>query len=78
LLLVNKNTTLLKIPILNSNRYINANAARLRGKFVDHEGQIELKASAEGTLATANYDELISQISDSIDEHTKGSWSGVM
>jgi hypothetical protein len=39
---------------------------------VEHEGQIELKASGIGTLATANFDELISQISDRIDEHTKG------
>lgn len=53
-------------------RFINANAEKLRGKFVEHEGQLELKAVSMGDLSTANYQELFSQIADAIDERTKG------
>ena len=37
------------------------------------EGQIEIKSpEMVGDLVTANYDEFCTQLSNSIDEHTKG------
>lgn len=67
------------ITIMTSlSRYINANAEKLRNLFVSHEGQVELKAFGSGSIYSANYDDLISQISDQIDKNTKGelrSWA---
>jgi len=61
------------ITIMTSlSRYIIANAEKLRHLFVSHEGQVELKAYGGGNIFSANYDDLISQISDQIDKNTKG------
>lgn len=56
---------------LLNKRYISANAERLRDKFVRHEGQMELTAAINGTLHSANYDNLLDQLSTKIDQNTK-------
>jgi len=52
-------------------RYINANAEKLRHLFVSHEGKLDLVATSGGNIYSANYSNLISQISDQIDQNTK-------
>lgn len=54
-------------------RYINANGDWLRPLFVDHEDQMQLTAVGGGTLQTANYDDLITQLVGKIDANTRSS-----
>lgn len=53
-------------------RYIDANSEKLRHIFVSHEGKIKLKVTGGGDIYSADYDGLISNISDLIDQNTKG------
>ena len=53
-------------------RYIDANAEKLRHIFVEHEGKLKLEVEGGGNIYTANYPELIKQLSNEIDQHTKG------
>jgi len=53
-------------------RYITANAEKLRDAFVSHQGQMKLEANGGGNIHTADYNDLISQLSDQIDKNTKG------
>eukprot|EP00026_Physarum_polycephalum_P009562 Phypoly_transcript_09690.p1 GENE.Phypoly_transcript_09690~~Phypoly_transcript_09690.p1 ORF type:complete len:349 (+),score=45.67 Phypoly_transcript_09690:292-1338(+) len=53
-------------------RYITANAEKLRAVFVSHEGKMELNAVGGGNIYSADYSDLIGQLSEGIDKNTKG------
>jgi hypothetical protein len=53
-------------------RYITQNAEKMRDLFVSHQGKIELTSFGGGNIHSADYDNLIGQLSDQIDKHTKG------
>ena len=44
----------------------------MRYVFVDHKGKLELTAIGGGSIHSANYDDLIGQLSDKIENNTKG------
>jgi len=52
--------------------YVGTHADEMRDVFVDHSGKKKLVVKADGSLHTADYDDLISQTSDLIDKYTKG------
>jgi hypothetical protein len=49
--------------------YVNANAEKLRSKFVSHEGQQELIVVQMSTLRTADYGKMALEITDVIQKH---------
>lgn len=62
------------IAIMTSlSRYINANAETLRPLFVEHAGQLRLTATGGGSLRTADYEDLITQLAEQIDVNTRSS-----
>jgi hypothetical protein len=52
--------------------YIDKHAEEMRHLFVEHEGKKELKVVGGGNILSADYSSLISQMSDLIDQNTKG------
>ena len=50
--------------------YVDRNAEAMRSKFVKHDGQKELVVYALGNIMTANYDQLVKDISQKIEENT--------
>lgn len=58
--------------LLNETRYITANAEKLRDVFVSHQGNMELQAHGGGNILSADYADLIGQLSAKIDKNTKG------
>ncbi|KAI8606957.1 hypothetical protein BC830DRAFT_1073399, partial [Chytriomyces sp. MP71] len=55
--------------VLQFSRYVNANAEGLRHKFVAHEGQKELKVDGFGTLETADFGKLATQLAGKLKEN---------
>lgn len=53
-------------------RYITANAEKMRDKFVSHAGKMQLTAYGTGNIHSADYSSLIGQLTEQIDENTKG------
>lgn len=51
--------------------YIDRNAERMRNVLVKHEGKIDIVVHSTGNIHNADYDDLLSQISDQIEEHTQ-------
>lgn len=52
--------------------YVCRHSEALRKKFVDHDGKKKLTVFTSGSLHTVNWDSLIRQMSDLIDQNTKG------
>jgi len=50
--------------------YVDKNAEMMRPLFVSHEGQKELIAYSSGDIYSADYDDMISQLTKQIDEQT--------
>ncbi|KAN0031309.1 hypothetical protein ACTA71_010398 [Dictyostelium dimigraforme] len=51
--------------------YLNANAEQLRSKIVDFEGKKELNVYGNGTLMTANYEQLTKSMTQEIEKNIK-------
>eukprot|EP01126_Amoeba_proteus_P007866 TRINITY_DN1286_c0_g1_i5.p1 TRINITY_DN1286_c0_g1~~TRINITY_DN1286_c0_g1_i5.p1 ORF type:complete len:365 (-),score=80.48 TRINITY_DN1286_c0_g1_i5:139-1179(-) len=51
--------------------YVDRHAEEMRHHFVTHKGKKELVVYSVGSITTANYDDLINQMSNKIDENTK-------
>jgi hypothetical protein len=48
------------------------NTEKLRDVFVSHQGKMELEARGGGNIYSADYSDLIEQLSGQIDKNTKG------
>jgi hypothetical protein len=51
--------------------YVDRNAEEMRDYFVNFDGKKQIVVRGVGTITTADYDSLISQISDQVDRNTK-------
>jgi len=52
-------------------QFVDRNAETMRNLFVDHAGQIGLSAYGGGGILTADYDDLVGQLAQKIEEKTK-------
>lgn len=53
-------------------KYVDVHAEQLRKHFVDHEGKKQLTVHGNGSILSADWDDLIDQMSEQIDQNTKG------
>lgn len=57
--------------VLTFANYVDNHAEEMRGDFVNHDGKKELIVTTNGNIMTTNWDDVIHQFSDLIDENTK-------